>query len=110
MSVSTELRTTTDLVKEILKKSPESRNSDNVLYYLVLTELGKRNGIDFEHMSVPSLFLHLKEYNFPQFESVRRTRQKIQSLYSELAGTDKVEAIRTLNEQAYKDYARKVEV
>ena len=105
-----ELKTTTDLVKDILQRKPETRNSDNVLYYMVLSEIGKQNGIDIEHMSVPSLFLRLKEYGFPQFESVRRTRQKVQALYPELAANDKVEGYRTLNEQAYKDYARKVEV
>lgn len=104
------LKTTTDLVKDILKNNPSARNSDNVLYYCVLSKIGKRNGIDIENMSITTFFLHLKEYGFPQFESVRRTRQKIQACHPELSGCDTVEAHRTANEEVFRDYARQVNV
>ena len=35
------LKTTTDLVKDILERVPETRNSNNVLYYHVLAAIGK---------------------------------------------------------------------
>ena len=80
------IKTTHDLVFEILKTSPKARNSDNYLLYEVYSTIGKRYGIDVEHMSVPNFFLNLKEYGFPSPETVRRTRQKIQASHPELAG------------------------
>lgn len=101
-----ELKTTTDIVKRILQKCPDARNSDNILYYYVCGIIGKENGIDIERMSMPTFFLNLKKYGFPAFESVRRTRQKLQAEYSELSGNDHVQAQRMLNEEAFRDYAR----
>lgn len=101
------LRTTTDLVKDILEKVPETRNSDNVLYYYVLSEIGKRNNIDIEKITISRFFLNLKKYGFPQFESVRRTRQKIQSCHPELCANATVECFRFVNEGKFIDYARK---
>lgn len=101
------LKTTTDLVKDILERVPETRNSDNVLYYHVLAAIGKRNNIDIETMTIPRFFMNLKKYGFPQFESVRRTRQKIQSCHPELCANTTVEGFRTVNEGKFIDYARK---
>ena len=103
-----ELKTTTDLVKGILQRCPEARNSDNILYYYVCGIIGNENGIDIEKMSMPTFFLNLKKYGFPAFESVRRTRQKIQAEYPELSGSDRVEGHRKLNEETFRDYARSV--
>ena len=100
-----ELKTTTDLVMEILKASPKARNSDNYLLYAVYATVGKRHGIEIDKMSVPTFFLHLKEYGFPSPETVRRTRQKIQAAYPELAGCDDVEAMRMVREETFRNYA-----
>lgn len=50
----------------------------------------------------------IREYNnlFPPFESVRRTRQKVQEKYPDLAASEEVEAGRELNETAYREFAR----
>lgn len=106
MSKSKELKTTTDMVKHILETVPMARNSDNHLYYWVCAMIGKQNGVDIHKMSMPMFLLHLKEYGFPQFESVRRARQKLQAEYPELAGTSTVEGQRMLNEEVFRDYAR----
>lgn len=106
MGKSDELRTTTDLVKDILERYPKARSSDNELYYWVCATVGDRNGIDIHKMSMPMFFLHLKEYGFPAFESVRRTRQKLQATYPELSAASVVEGQRNLNEKAFRDYAR----
>lgn len=110
MSKSKELRTTTELVKEILQKHTKARNSDNYLYFHVCAVIGAQKGIDINSMSMPTFFLKLSDSPFPAFETVRRTRQKLQAAYPELAGNDEVEAQRTLNEEVFKDYARKVTV
>lgn len=100
------LKKTSQLVKLMLETYPETRNSDNVLYYKVCATIGKINGIDIEKMSMPHFLLNLKEYGMPAFETVRRTRQKIVREFPELAGNSAVEAQRTLNEEAFREYAR----
>ena len=106
MSKSKELATTTELVLQILKNEPVARNNDNFLYLQVLRATGQKNGVDIDSMSIPRFFCHLKEYGFPAFETVRRTRQKIQSEYPELSANSTVSAGRMLNEEIFRDYAR----
>lgn len=106
MSKSTELRNTTELVKEILKASQKARSSDNYLYYLVCATIGKENGVDVSKMSMPMFLLKMKDFHFPPFETVRRSRQRIQATYPELSADADVEAQRTINEQIFKEYAR----
>lgn len=101
-----ELRSTNDIVMEILKESEKARNSDNYLICLVLTKIAKKKGIDIEKMSLPQCLLHMKEYGLPSFETIRRTRQKIQATHPELAGSDDVEALRVVREEEFRSYAR----
>lgn len=94
-----------NIVKEILEEDPNARDSDNYLYYKVLKHIGSINGIDIETMSIPRFFLNIKTYGFPQFETVRRTRQKIQHDNPELAGSREVQSMRAANEEEYRSYA-----
>ena len=100
------IKITSDLVKEILEEVPETRNSDMHLYYMVCfktntTTLG---------MPFGQVIMNLKSLKLPPFESVRRSRQKIQSAFPELSGTDEVEAQREMNEDIVYNYARQVNV
>lgn len=107
MGKSKELTTTQEMVKQVLEQSKDARNSDNYLYYRILKMVGMQNNIDIEKMSVPHFFLHMKDYGcFPAFETVRRTRQKLQAMNPELAADSDVEGYRILNEEVYRDYAR----
>ena len=101
------IKTTSDLVHEILKAEPICRNSDNILYLRVIQTIGKQNGIDVNNMPVPTLFHNMAAMKLPAFETVRRTRQKVQECNPELRATDTVEAYRTVLEEEYKDYARR---
>lgn len=97
-----QIKKTSDLVKEILEEVPEARNSDMYLYYMVCLKINtKVLGFPFSQV-----ILNLKAFNLPPFESVRRSRQKIQQYYPELAGTDEVEATRIINEGIVRNYAR----
>lgn len=102
MSKAKELQTTTELVKDILTKFPETRNSDDLLYFKVC------ESINALYISLPfwKVMLNRKEYNFPGFETVRRSRQKIQRECPELAGDENVEAGRMLNEEVFREYAK----
>lgn len=104
------LKTTTDIVKAILIKNKDCRNNDNLLYYMVLKHVGKQNNIDIESMKMPTFLLRMKDYGFPGFETVRRSRQKLQAAYPELAANDTVSGYRAMKEEEYRDYARKVGV
>lgn len=101
-----ELKTTQAIVLEILTEQPMARSSDNYLCYMVYKTVGKKNGIDIDSMSMPTFFLHMKEYGFPSTETIRRTRQKLQAENPELCGSRTVEGQRLLNEEDFREYAR----
>ena len=100
-----ELKNTTALVKSILEQDKRCRNSDSFLYLKVLSAVGKQKGIDLEKMSVPYFLLNLHGAGFPGFETVRRTRQKLQQHHPELAACDAVEGFRMENEKEFRAYA-----
>ena len=47
----------------------------------------------------------LDKHSFPGFETVRRSRQKVQATYPDLAPTESVGRKRSKNEMVYKDFA-----
>lgn len=106
MGKATELKTTTELVKEVLKDNVLARSSDDYLYYKVCEKI---NGM-YTVLPFWKVILNRKKYGFPEFESVRRSRQKIQAAHPELAGSKEAEAGRVVNEAVFKDYARQVGV
>ena len=101
-----DLKTTTALVKSILEQDKQCRNSDSFLYLKVLSAAAKQKGIDLEKMTVPYFLLNLHGAGLPPFESVRRTRQKLQQHHPELAACEAVEGFRAVNEQEFRAYAR----
>lgn len=101
-----DLKNTTALVKSILENDKQCRNSDSFLYFKVLEIIGKQKGIDINAMSVPYFLLNMSGTAFPPFESVRRTRQKLQEHHPELAASDAVADFRAVNEDGFREYAR----
>lgn len=101
MDTAMELKNTSDIVKVILQRYPDARNSDDFLYLKVCEYV---NGT---HISLPfwKVLQERKEYGYPPFESVRRSRQKLQATYPELASSKVVEAQREQNEKIYKAFA-----
>lgn len=101
-----DLKTTTALVKSILEQDKQCRNSDSFLYLKVLSVIGNQKGIDIEKMSIPYFLLNLHGCGFPGFETVRRTRQKLQQHHPDLAACEAVEGSRDENEKVFRDFAR----
>ncbi len=101
-----DLKNTTALVKSILEQDKQCRNSDSFLYLKVLSVIGKQKGIDIEKMSIPYFLLNLHGAGFPGFETVRRTRQKLQQHHPELAACEAVEGFRMENEAEFRAFAR----
>ena len=102
MNKAKELKTTTNLVREILEHDPAARNNDDYLYY----EVCRRINDDSVKLPFWKVILNRKTYNLPAFESVRRSRQKMQEKHPELAGDSTVEAYRVMNEEVFREYAR----
>lgn len=100
-----DLKTVSALVKQILEKNVEARNSDNILYLEVLRYYSSKKSIDLYHLSVPDFLMKLEQKGFPAFETVRRSRQKVQATYPDLAATGAVGAFRTRNEKVYREFA-----
>ena len=98
------LKTTTKQVKDVLERFPLTRNSDDLLYATVCME------IDESAAGMPFWYVmqHRAEFGFPNIKSVERSRRKIVNKHPELAGTDKVEEFRLLEEQKYKEYAHEL--
>lgn len=79
---------TYDLVLKLLKTKEQTRNSDKLLFTEVLRYLGAIKTVtwfsqDREAVMVESLL----SGNLPSFETIRRTRQKIQETKPELGAT-----------------------
>lgn len=100
------LKNISKMVKEILTVSPDARSSDDVLYLKVCQKCNS------DALKEPFWFVlsNLKEFSLPKFESVRRARQKVQAAYPDLSGCTAVEEQRTVNETAFKSFARSFEV
>ena len=100
-----ELKTTTKLVKSILEVDKQARNSDSVLYLRVLEHIAAEKGIQLDYLTVRRFLTSMNILPFPPFESVRRTRQKVQATFPELASAEKIAKMRMENEKEYRAYA-----
>lgn len=105
MMTMLDLNNTTALVKSILERDKQCRNSDSFLYLSLLKILGDQKGVDINAMSITTFLLTMKEHGFPPFESVRRARQKVQARHPELAACKQVQEYRGENEVVFREYA-----
>lgn len=102
MNKATEIKTTQDVVKDVLESDMMARNSDDYLIYAVCKRINPMClGMPFE-----SVIRHRKDLGLPVFETIRRTGQRMREKHPELAGNGRVEAERKKNEAVFKEYAR----
>lgn len=101
-----DLKAVSAIVKSILTDNVRARNDDNVLYLMVLRHVSDRNNIDIQSMTVPVFLLKMKDYGLPGFETVRRSRQKVQADNPELEGTETTRRKRAKQEAVYREFAR----
>jgi hypothetical protein len=87
---------TYDLVLRILTRNPATRNSDNLLFAEVLRALGAIKPVQWFSVEKEAVLLDsILSGNLPSFETIRRTRQKLQETKPELGATSsKVKALR----------------
>ena len=89
------------IVKKVLEEKPYTREDDFVLVYEVFKEFLP----NIDELSFQDIMLNHKEYGLPYFESVRRTRPKLQNKYPELLPPQAVQEARKLEETDYRTYA-----
>lgn len=89
------------IVKKVLEEEPYTREDDFLLVY----EVFRKFLPDIEKYDFKEIMLHHRDYGLPYFESVRRTRQKLQSKYPELESSKRTQRGRKLEEADYKSYA-----
>ena len=66
----------------------------------------KRNYLDAGAMPLAEIMTQHKYLGLPSFESVSRTRRKLQARYPELVGSRHVQKMRATGEKAYRRYAK----
>lgn len=101
-----EIKHISKLVKTLLISDPKTRNSDNYLYYRILKMQGEKKGIDIEKMPLTTFLMKMSEYGFAPFETVRRTRQKLQEHNPELAAVEEVAEYRAEKEVEFREYVK----
>lgn len=95
------LKTIEDKVRAVLEKNEEARNDDMLLYLKVCDTCVKGAGA----MPFAEVMAGYRFFGLPPFESVRRTRQKLQATCPELAGNLRTQRLRAEQEKAYRNYA-----
>lgn len=96
------LKTTQEKVRAVLTSRPEARDDDMKLYLYVCDYCMPAVGT----MPFETVMTQYRSFGIPCFESVRRTRQKLQARYPELSGTARVKKLRVAQEQVYRQYAK----
>ena len=97
-----DLKRTSVIVKKLLEEKKETRESDMLLYVEVCRTLCPES---LEH-PMWYVLLHLKEFGLPNTETVRRSRQKMQEKYPELASSARVQRMRAEREERFRAFAR----
>ena len=98
------LQTVESMVRPILERSIEARNDDMVLFRLLCRQCidSYMNG---DSAGFDDVMKNYTNYGIPRFETVRRTRQKIQAENPELGCSPEVRRARKKAESAYRNYA-----
>lgn len=100
-----ELKTVAKLVKALLEDYPKTRNSDSYLYLKVLEHQASEKGINLRLLTVPVFLEKMDSFGFSGFETVRRTRQKVQRDNPGLSACKEVYEYRGENEAVFRAFA-----
>jgi len=91
------MNTLHETVKAILKVFPETRNSDRKLIVRIYDQMGINTDRPFKEI--------VENTDAPSFETIRRTRQKIQAEDETLQATGKIRDARCEREMDFIGYA-----
>lgn len=97
-----DLKTVEKKVRAILEKNEDARNDDMVLYLSLCNACLRDAGA----LPLAEIMTQYKCLDLPSFESVSRTRRKVQTRHPELAGCRPIQKLRATGEKAYRKYAK----
>ena len=98
-----ELKTVKEMVEKLLKENLILRGDDDLLF----CEICRQIKPETQSMSVCEFFLMRKKMGLPSFESVRRSRQKVQEEHPELKPCERVQESRKRQEEKFYNFATK---
>lgn len=91
-----------DIVYQVLKEVPEARKDDFVLVAEVYNKIQPLiNNVSFNRV-----MLGHKELGLPYFESISRSRRRLQNIFEELRPSKEVQEARDEEQLIYREYAR----
>ena len=96
-----------EVVMKYLTVYPSARNSDNALYYYICSDLCKLANIPEDRITIRALLMDRELYGFPNYETIRRTRQKVQAEHPELKGSKEVQEAREELAEVWKEWSVK---
>ena len=99
------LKKVEDVVRKYLIAYPDARNSDDTLYYFIFRDICEQSGVKMGDISAKALLLNKADYGFPKFETIRRSRQKVQAMYPELKANKEVQEAREALQDEWKEWA-----
>ena len=97
-----DLKSVEKKVRAILEKNEDARNDDMVLFLSLCNTCLKDAGA----LPLAEIMTQYKYLGLPSFESVSRTRRKVQARYPELVGSRSIQKLRSTGEKAYRKYAK----
>ena len=100
-----ELRQVTKVVTKILEQDTVARNDDSYLYVSVIKEFENILGLCASDVALEVFLTDPIFKGFPCFETVRRSRQKVQSSRLDLASDKRINELRKIAEQDYRAFA-----
>lgn len=106
-----ELKKIKELIAELLKKDEDLRGNDDLLYLAVIKTVHPswNNGTittNIQNMTIGEFFSCRKKLNLPNFETVRRTRQKAQEENESLRPCEEVQKARKEAEENFYNFAK----
>ena len=96
------LHKTEEMVREILTECQEARDDDDLLYARVCEKICP----NILYTSFVYVLMHRNEFGLPIYESVRRTRQKLQEVNESLRGSLTAQERRARNREEFLSYVR----
>lgn len=85
-------------VEGILIDHPKTRDSDDALYFQIISSVNP-------NLTAKEVFLNREVHGLPPYETVRRTRQKLQAEKPELRGSLRTQIHRKEKEEKFLAYA-----
>lgn len=100
-STKAEIEITERIVHKVLLENQNARKDNWLLYFLVVRELKP------ELVNKSFEYVMCNHLSLPAFETVTRTRRKLQREYEDLRADENMQMVRTERELEFEEYSRR---